>query len=240
MVATFHLLYLGHRIKYENLKVGNTTQQLLSTTRPYCSTEFIEWFLFLVILVTYNIGIYIFVYIFIKLAIFILFFVSSTVMFFSALHAKHFEIWKNILWNWWVDCFSYLLLIAESINWDTSGKPTVVFFSKITSPSWIILSISLDELNSVNWLLKSWWWIFLKFRILIWQKILEVFWRLYLNIILWMLTSLVIWNLILHCEYYPEILLQVSLNQKLKLIGGVMKHFLKKLLDHEIFRSMVS
>ena len=82
MVATFHLHYLGHRIKYGNLEVGNTTQQLLSTTRPYCSTEFIEWFLFLVILVTYNIGIYIFVYIFIKLAIFILFLLSSTVMFF--------------------------------------------------------------------------------------------------------------------------------------------------------------
>ena len=28
-----------------------------------------------------------------------------------------------------------LLLIAESINVDTSGEPTVVFFLKITSPS---------------------------------------------------------------------------------------------------------
>ena len=43
-----------------------------------------------------NIGIYMFVYIFIELAIFIRFLLSSTVMFFSALHAKHFEIWKNI------------------------------------------------------------------------------------------------------------------------------------------------
>ena len=37
--------------------------------------------------------------------------------------------------------------------------------------------------------------------------------RIYLNIIfwilLWMLTSLFIWNL-KYCEYYPEILLQVS------------------------------
>ena len=64
MVATFHLHYLGHRIKYGNLEVGNTTQQLLSTTRPCCSIEFIESFLFWVILVTYNIGIYICIYIY--------------------------------------------------------------------------------------------------------------------------------------------------------------------------------
>ena len=64
MVATFHLHYLGHRIKYGNLEVGNTTQQLFSTTRPYCSTEFIESFLFWFILVTYHIGIYIFIYIY--------------------------------------------------------------------------------------------------------------------------------------------------------------------------------
>ena len=117
---------------------------------------------------------------------------------FSVLRAKHFEIWKNILWNWWVDCFiarsvkwcdisgcslwthfsfygvfffsrklyflwsPCLLLIADSVSLDTSGKPTVGFFLKITSPFWIILSISLDELNSIDWLLKSWWWIFLK------------------------------------------------------------------------------
>ena len=31
-----------------------------------------------------------------------------------------------------------------------------------SSPAWIILSILLDELNSIDWLLKSWWWIFLK------------------------------------------------------------------------------
>ena len=139
-----------------------------------------------------------FVYIFIKLIIVILFLLSSTVNVFSAWHAKHFEIWKYILWNWWVDCFiarsikwcdilgvysesifpfmqffflsrklcflrsPCLLLIAESISLDTSGKPTVGFFLKISSSSWIILSISLDELNSSDWLLKSWWWIFSK------------------------------------------------------------------------------
>ena len=103
------------------------------------------------------------------------------------MHAKDFEIWKNILWKWWVDCFkpqsingmmwyfrvfivkifsllwsiffsrklcflwpSCLLLIAESISLDTSGKPTVGLFSKVISPSWIILSISLDELNWID------------------------------------------------------------------------------------------
>ena len=82
MVATFHLHYVGDRIKYGNLEVGNTIQQLLSTTRRRCIIEYIESFWFWVILVTYNIDIYIFVYIFIKLAIFILFLLSSTAMFF--------------------------------------------------------------------------------------------------------------------------------------------------------------
>ena len=210
----------------------------MSTTRPCWSIEFSESFLFWVILLTYNIGIYICVYIFIKLAIFILFFIFNCNIF-SALHAKHLEIWKKyfvklmtrllhstiheVMWYFWVfivnlfsllwsifsqeNCFLWspcLLLIAESISLDTSVKPTVVFFLKITSPSWIILSNSLDQLNSIQWLLKSWWWIFLKKiycckRILIWQKMLEVFWRIYLNIIfwllLWIITSLMIWNL---------------------------------------------
>ena len=46
MVATFSLHYLGHRIKYGNIEVGNTTQQLLSTTQLCFSIEFIESFLF--------------------------------------------------------------------------------------------------------------------------------------------------------------------------------------------------
>ena len=155
--------------------------------RLYCSIEFIETFLFWFILATYNIGICICIYIY-KVSN-NSFFVTFNCHVFPALHAKHFEIWKNILWNWWVDCFiarsikwcdilgahsesifpfmqyfflsrklcflwsPCLLLIAESISLDISGKPTVGFFLKITSPSWIILSISLDELNSVDWLL---------------------------------------------------------------------------------------
>ena len=56
----------------------------------------------------------------------------------------------------------FLLLIAESISLDTSGEPTVGFFLKISFSSWIILSILLNELKSSYWLLKRWWWIFLK------------------------------------------------------------------------------
>ena len=111
MVATFHLHCLGHRIKYGNPEVGNTTQQFLSTTRPCCSIEFIESFLFWVIFVTYNIGIYICIYIY-KVSYIHSFFVIFNCNVFSALHAKHFEIWKNILWNWWAHCF-----IARSIKW---------------------------------------------------------------------------------------------------------------------------
>ena len=92
----------------------------------------------------------------------------------------------------WSPC---LLLIAESISLDTSGKPTVGFFLKIASSSCTILSVSLDELNSSGWLLKSWWW----------RISLIIFW-----ILLRMSTSLVIWNLNI-TEHYPEILLQVSL-----------------------------
>ena len=63
MVATFHLHCLGHRIRYRNPEVGNTTQQFLSTKHPCCSIAFIELFLFWVILVTNNTGIYICIYI---------------------------------------------------------------------------------------------------------------------------------------------------------------------------------
>ena len=111
MVATFHLHCLWHRVKYGNPEEGNTTQKFLSTTRPCCSIEFMELSLFWVILVTYNIGIYICIYIY-KVSYIHSFFVIFNCNVFSALHAKHFEIWKNILWNWWVDCF-----IARSIKW---------------------------------------------------------------------------------------------------------------------------
>ena len=102
MVATFYLHNVGHRIKYGNLEVGNTTQQLLSATAPCCRIEFIESFLFWVILVTYDIGMYICIYIYEVSYIHSIFFNCNV---FSALCAKHFRIWKNILWNWWVDCF---------------------------------------------------------------------------------------------------------------------------------------
>ena len=101
MVATFHLHYLGRRIKYGNLEVGNTIQQLLSTKRPCCCIEFIVSFLFWVILVTYNIGIYI--CIFIKLYSFFL--LSSTEMFFLHFMLNILRYKKIFLWNWWVDCF---------------------------------------------------------------------------------------------------------------------------------------
>ena len=166
------------------------------TTQPCCSIEFIESFLFWFILVTCNIRIC-FVYIF-KVSYIHSFFIIFNCNVFSSLHAKHFEIRKNILWNWWVDCYStihqvmsyfwvfivnpvsllwsiflflrklcllwslYLLLIAGSISIDTSGKPTMGFFLKITSSSWMILSISIDELNWIHWLFKDWWWLFLK------------------------------------------------------------------------------
>ena len=169
----------------------------MSTTRPCCRIEFIESFVFWVILVTYNIGIYICIHIYKFSYIQSLIFLSSAVMFF--LHcmlniSRHKTIFCEIdesTGSWhnpssdviflavysesiflfvenffprklcflWSPC---LLIIAESISLDTSGKPTVGFFLKITSPRWITLSISLDELYSIDWLLKSGWWIFLK------------------------------------------------------------------------------
>ena len=140
MVATFHLHYLGHKIKYGNLEVGNTTQQLLSTTRPCCSIEFIESFLFRVILVTYNIGIYICIYIY-KVSYIHSFFVIFNCNVFSALHAKHFEIWKNILWNWWVDCF-----IARSIKWGAHSEsifPFMQYFFSFQKTVFSSVSLSL-------------------------------------------------------------------------------------------------
>ena len=159
MVATFHLHYLGHRVKYENLEVGNTTQQLLSTTRSCCSIESIESFLFWVILVTYNIA-YILVCIFIKLAIFILFLLCSTVMFFmhSMLNILRYE---KIFYE--IDELIASLHDPSSDAIFLGVHSECVFpFMEITFSSWITLTISLDELNSIDWLLNCWWWIFLK------------------------------------------------------------------------------
>ena len=113
----------------------------------------------------------IYICIYIYKVIFILFFLSSTVMFFLHCMLKLLRYEKIFFWNWWVDCFIArsikwydisgcswwnhfpfyglyffstklcflwslcLLLIAASINLDTSGKPIVGFFLKITSPS---------------------------------------------------------------------------------------------------------
>ena len=66
-------------------------------------------------------------------------------------------------------------------------------------------------------------------------KKLEAFWRIYLNIIFRMLLWMLFFSNLkfeYYCEYYPEILLQVSLNKKLKLMGVTMKNFPKKLLGH--------
>ena len=90
MVATFHLHYLGHRIKYT--EVGSITQQFLPTTRPCCSIELIELFLLWFILVTYNIGIYICIHVY-KVRYIPSLLLSSTVTFF--LHCM-LNILKNI------------------------------------------------------------------------------------------------------------------------------------------------
>ena len=164
---------LGRSIKYGNPEVGNTTQQLLPTARPCCSIEFIELFLFWIIIITYNSGIYICIYIYIYIHK-VTFIHSFSVIFncnaFPALYAKHFEIWKKyfvklmsrllhsmihqVMWYFWVfivnplsPLWSFffsrklclllspcLLLIAESISLDTSGKPTVRFSCKLLLP----------------------------------------------------------------------------------------------------------
>ena len=78
---------------------------------------------------------------------------------------------------------------------------------KITSPSWIIYSFLLDELNSIDWLLKAndkFFWNNFYFILVkeFWygKKVLEIFWRISLNIILWILllilTPFVIWILL--------------------------------------------
>ena len=124
MVAIFHLHCLGHRVKYGSPEVGKTTQQFFSKMRSCCSIEFVESFSFWVILVTYDIGIYICTYIF-KVSYIHSFFVIFNCNVFSALHAKQFEIWKNILWNWQVDCS-----IARFINWcDISGLSWWIHFT---------------------------------------------------------------------------------------------------------------
>ena len=168
-LATFHLHCLVHRVKYGNPELGNTTQQILSTTRPCCNIEFIELFLFWVILITYNI-VYIFVYIFIKLAIFILFLLSSTVMFF--LHCM-----LKIL-RYQVDSF-----IEQSIKWcDISGCSYwihlifyAVYFSSIKLCV-VFLSLAYRCVNQPRYF----WWtycgVFLQNCFSLWNNVVNLTW----------------------------------------------------------------
>ena len=55
-----------------------------------------------------------------------------------------------------------------------------------------------------------------------------------------MVTSLMIWNLNTTVSTTLKYYYKQALNKKLTLMGGAMKYFLEKLLDHEIFMSMVS
>ena len=118
-LATFHLHCLGHRVKYGNPEVGNTTQQILSTTRPCCSIKFIESFLFWVILVTYNIGIYICIYIY-KVSYIHSFFIFNCNVF-STLHVKNFEIssWflhrtvHQMMWYFWMFILNPFYLLCN-------------------------------------------------------------------------------------------------------------------------------
>ena len=93
--VTFYLHYLGHRIKYGNLEIGNTTQQLLPAIRSCCSIEFIESFWFCVILVTCNIGIYIWIYIY-KISYINSFFVIFNCNVFLHCMLNIFEMKKNV------------------------------------------------------------------------------------------------------------------------------------------------
>ena len=123
----------------------------------------------------------------------------------------------------------FVLLIAEWICLDTSGEPTVGFFLKITSPSWIILSISLDELHLINLsalhLMMKFLEILLYYckKILVWQKIL-VFQYYFLNIIV-NVSFFSELKFKYYCEYYREMLLQASLKQETRTDGR----------SHEIF-----
>ena len=113
MVITFRLHYLGHRIRYGNLAAGNTTQQLLLAPRSCSSSEFLESFLFKVILVTYNIGIFICVYIY-EVSYICSFFVIFNCNVFFCIACKTFWDMKK----YFVKLMSWLLLSAiHQVMW---------------------------------------------------------------------------------------------------------------------------
>ena len=135
---------------------------------PCCTIEFIKSFLFWVVLVAYNIGIYICIYIY-KSQLYSLFFVifncnvfvhcmrnnlryekifcklnesitsqhnPSSDVIFLGVHSESIFPFMEYLFS--QKCFlqsSCLLLIAEPVSLDTTGKPTVRFILKIIPPS---------------------------------------------------------------------------------------------------------
>ena len=153
MVATYHLHSLRHRIKYGNPEVGNTTKQFFSKTRPCCSIEFIESFLFWVILVTYDIAIYICIYIY-KVSYIHSFLLSSTVMFF--LHCV-LNVWgmkkyfvklmsrllhstiHQVMWYFWV-----FIVNPFSLLWS-------IFFLKKTVFPLVSLSLAYRWVNQLRY-----------------------------------------------------------------------------------------
>ena len=74
-------------------------------------------------------------------------------------------------------------------------------------------------------------------------KNIRGFWRIYLSItfwiLLWMLTSLMIWNLNVTVITTLKYCYKKALNKNLQLIERAMKYFPKKLLAHEICSSIV-
>ena len=79
------------------------------------------------------------------------FFVIFNSNVFSVLHAKHFEVWKSILWNWSVNC-----LIARFIKWCDMGVhsesifPFSIFFLKKTVFLLFSLSFAYRRVNQLR------------------------------------------------------------------------------------------
>ena len=155
MVATFHFALPGTQDQISKSWSRKYYTKLLSATRLCCSIAFIEWFLFWVISVTYNIGIYICVYVY-KVSYIHPFFVIFNCSVFSALHAKHFEIWKKhflklmnwmlhstihqVVWYFWVFVINPFSLLCS------------IFFPKKTVFRLVSLSLANDEF-SLNFIL---------------------------------------------------------------------------------------
>ena len=149
MVATFHLDCLGHRVKYGNPEAVNTKYYTIIFVNNTTLLQFwIYWIIFC----------------------FFQSFLSHVKLTSRLLHSTI----DHVMWYFWVftvnpfslsciffsrkRCFLWFLclwLIAELISLDTSGKPTVGFFLKITFQTWIIFPISLDKINPIDWFWKA-------------------------------------------------------------------------------------